>query len=111
MEYYTYKQAQQAQKSGMDATLQKYFPTNEWGCDFAIADGFVTICRVDGNTWTHYANIQKTEKGWELNEQFMGEHEDEMFIYGYYKTFGNAVRNLATKGVSDKKRKPIEIYK
>jgi len=45
---------------------------------------------------------------WELNEQFKGKNEDEMWIYGYYKSFGSAVRNLATKGTKD--RKPIKIW-
>ena len=43
-----------------------------------------------------------------MNEQFKGENEREMWIYGYFKTFGAAVRNLATKGT--KGRKPIKIY-
>lgn len=119
MIYYTYEQAK-AVPMQMDIVLQKYFPTNEWGCNVLVnLEGvceLFEICKVehdaikrDRQIWTHYANIQWCDKdGWELNEQFKGEHENEMWIYGYFKTFGAAIRNLANKGTIN--RKPIKIY-
>lgn len=106
----------------MDAVLQKYFPEKTWGAIPLInKDGvveLVTIDRVeytgggkhgDETEWTHYANIQLYDGDvWELNEQFKGRYENEMWIYGYYNSFGSAVRNLATKGTKD--RKPIKIW-
>ena len=106
----------------MDAVLQKYFPEKTWGAIPLINERgeveLVTIDKVEYTgggrhgeemTWTHYANLQRTDEGtWELNEQFKGENEQEMWIYGNFKTFGAAVRNLATKGTKD--RKPIKIY-
>ena len=100
----------------MDAVLQKYFPEKTWGAIPLINEHgeveLVTIDRVEYTNeteWTHYANIQLYDDDvWELNEQFKGKNEDEMWIYGYYKSFGSAVRNLATKGTKD--RKPIKIW-
>lgn len=106
----------------MDAVLQKYFPEKTWGAIPLInKDGVVELITIDKvvytgggrhgdeTMWTHYANIQLYDGDvWELNEQFKGKDEDEMWIYGYYKYFANAVRNLATKGTKD--RKPIKIW-
>lgn len=106
----------------MDTVLQKYFPEKIWGAIPLINVrgnvDLVTIDKVeytgggkhhDESEWTHYANLERTDNGtWELNEQFKGENEQEMWIYGYFKTFGSAVRNLATKGTKD--RKPIKIF-
>ena len=106
----------------MDAVLQKYFPEKTWGAIPLInKDGVVELVTIDKveytgggrhgdeTKWTHYANIQLYDGDvWELNEQFKGKNEDEMWIYGYYKSFANAVRNLATKGTKD--RKPIKIW-
>ena len=106
----------------MDAVLQKYFPEKTWGAIPLINSRgeveLVTIDKVeytgggrhgDETEWTHYANIQLYDGDvWELNEQFKGKNEDEMWIYGYYKSFSSAVRNLATKGTKD--RKPIKIF-
>lgn len=118
MRYYNYDM-QRVLPQNMQATLQKYFPTNDFGVSLVLDNlagdiDVVTIDRCDGSvigksTWTHYANLQRIDDGtWELNEQFKGENEREMWIYGYFKTFGAAVRNLATKGTKD--RKPINIY-
>ena len=105
----------------MDAVLQKYFPEKTWGAIPLINERgeveLVTIDRVkytggghvDETECTHYANIQLYDGDvWELNEQFKGKNEDEMWIYGYYKSFCSAVRNLAIKGT--KNRKPIKIW-
>lgn len=109
----------------MKDALERYFGNGEYGVSEVLLDWktndvtLVTIDKVeytgggrhgDETKWTHYANIQLYDGDvWELNEQFKGKSEDEMWIYGYYKSFGYAVRNLATKGI--KNRKPIEIYK
>lgn len=106
----------------MDAVLQKYFPEKTWGAIPLINErGEVELVTIDivqytgggrhgdETEWTHYANIQLYDGDvWELNEQFKGKSEDEMWIYGYYKSFCYAVRNLATKGTKD--RKPIKIF-
>lgn len=76
----------------------------------------IEICRLsfDGRTtlWTHYANINPTSGGaWELNEQFCGANEREMYIYGVFKTVGAALRNLIRYGTNATTgRKPKEIY-
>jgi hypothetical protein len=105
-----------------DAILQRYFgDSRKWGANIIFDEyGKIDICEIcrlsdvtiDGATWTHYANIlcMLRDKNWEVNEQFKGEREDEMWIYGQYTTFARAVRNLATRGTSEQKRKPIEIY-
>ena len=120
MRYYNYDM-QRVLPQKMQDTLQKYFPEKTWGATSLVTNGeveLVTIEKVvytgggrhgDEMIWTHYANLQRTDDDmWELNEQFKGENEQEMWIYGYFKTFGAAVRNLATKGTKD--RKPIKIY-
>lgn len=122
MRYYNYDMQRELPQNMRDS-LQKYFPTNDFGVSLVLDNlagdvDLVSIDKVvrngegkhhDNETWTHYANLQRTDDGtWELNEQFKGENEQEMWIYGYFKTFGAAVRNLATKGTKD--RKPIKIY-
>ena len=118
MRYYNYDMQKMLPKA-MNDILQKYFPTSNFGVALVLdnlATGKIDLIAIDKcngdinrTTWTHYANIQRCEQGWELNEQFKGENEKEMWIYGYFKTFGACVRNLATKGT--KNRKPIKIYK
>ena len=120
MIYYNYDMQKELPQNMRDS-LQKYFPEKTWGATCLIINGevdLITIEKVvytgggrhgDEMIWTHFANIQRTDNNtWELNEQFKGENEQEMWIYGYFKTFGAAVRNLATKGTKD--RKPIKIY-
>ena len=121
MKYYTYEQYKEI-PSKMDETLQKYLPTNNWGCVVLMnLEGVcehIEVCTVartgggrhgDEELWTHYANLALCGDGkWEVNEQFKGEKENEMWVYGTYKSFGAAVRNLATIGT--KNRKPVEIF-
>lgn len=121
MKYYTYEQYKEI-PSKMDETLQKYFPTNNWGCVVLInLEGVcehIEVCTVtrtgggrhgDEELWTHYANLALCgDDKWEVNEQFKGVKENEMWVYGTYKSFGAAVRNLATMGT--KNRKPVEIF-
>ena len=100
----------------MRATLEKYLSDNFGvGLIATSPDDEVELVSIDtcvdegrSTMWIHYANLQRCEKGWELNSQFHGENHDQMWIYGYFKNFGSAVRNLATKGVEG--RKPVEIY-
>ena len=101
--------------------LQKHFPTKEWGCDIDFEND--KVCRIgidkvvcngtgrhhDGQTWTHYANIQLWDDGtWEVNSQFMGEKEDEMWVYAYYKRLADAVKCVATGKFET--MKPIKVY-
>lgn len=117
MRYY-HEQMKQELPQSMQDTLQKNFPTNDYGVAIVLSDNdgeidLVSIDRCEGSItgatkWTHYANLQKKSNGnWELNEQFKGVNEDEMWIYGYFNTFSEAVRELATKGTEN--RKPIKI--
>lgn len=115
MRYFNYDMMRDLPES-MRATLERYF-SNRFGVGLITTspNGEVELVSVDTcvddgryTMWTHYANLQRCEKGWELNSQFHGENHDQMWIYGYFKNFGSAVRNLATKGIKD--RKPIKIY-
>ena len=119
MIYSYYKDKEQMPKH-MEDVLQRYFPENTWGASVLMCNGVVDVVtiyrvKITGKTkyggtemeWTHYANIQYLGRDWEINEQFMGEKENEMWVYGTYKSFGGAVRGLATKGNSEKNRKPI----
>lgn len=103
-----------------DATLQRYFPGNNFGVSNAWCneDGkveHITIDKCSGNPigivlWTHYANIEYLyNKGWEVNTQFNGENKDEMWIYKYFSRFADAVRFVASGKIE--KSHPIEIYK
>ena len=120
MRYYNYEMAKRMVGTAFDSALQHYFPNNdEWGaCVYFTRDkdvDFMEICKlsnvsVNGSTWTHYANIQRADDGrWEVNTQFNGEKEDEMWIYAYYKHFRVACHCIASK--SFKTRKPKYIYK
>lgn len=108
----------------LDIVLQKYFPSNrEWGANVFFDEngdiGFIEICKLtdvtlNSETWSHYATIgvYKSSNGdkerfWELYSQFNGKKEDELWILGYYKNFGDAVRRVF-KGIEN--LKPIKIY-
>lgn len=118
MRYFNYNMRKKLPKAMQD-TLQKYFPTNDFGVSLMLENvqdeiDLISIDTCEGSVtgktkWTHYANLQRMDNGdWELNAQFKGVQENEMWIYGYFKTFGAIVRNLACKGTKD--RKPISIY-
>lgn len=133
MKYYHYKHYDKE----LDALLSKYFG-DEYGAvvsrDLNGVIDNIEICYIsyDGcsTIWTHYANIAnmdttKSDK-WELNQQFIDIDEDfveehgkqyskyigteqkAMYIYGYFKTLGGAVRNLYRYGTQH--RKPKSIY-
>lgn len=129
MRYYHYEQTKKMKAKAfnkrLDGVLQKYFPDNDkWGADVLfdpsndIAD-LIEICKLsdvtqNGETWTHYATIgryksmdENNKQYWEVYSQFNGEKEDELWIFAYYKNFGDAVRRVA-KGIEG--LKPIKIY-
>lgn len=119
MIYYNFKQQEKMQDefAKFDDVLQKYFPENDkWGAnvlfDLNGEIDLIEICKledysINGAMWIHYCNIQRDGGEWELNAQFYGEKEDEMWILGRYSTFGWCVR-VASNGIEGKK--PIEIY-
>ena len=102
----------------LDAVLQKNFPENDkWGaCVYFDEDknvDFVEINKLSdftqhGETWTHYATIGKYDDGtWEVYSQFNGKNENELWVFGYYKNFGDACRRVR---LGIEKLKPIEKY-
>lgn len=107
----------------LDDVLQKYFPENDkWGACVLFNQGKVETIEINklsdvtqkGSTWTHYASIgvyQSNDSNdgqyWEVYSQFNGEKEDELWIFGYYKKFGDAVRRVK---LGIEKLKPIKIY-
>lgn len=122
MVYWSYK-SRLSEK--YDKKMQELFPTNQWGCCVKEMDEktgeplLVEILKVDGDvtratsTWTHYADIDCIDKEkhcYELHERFCGKDENEMWIYGYFKTFMGAARNLAVIGNSSNGRKPKVVY-
>lgn len=129
MRYYHYEQSDKMKANAfnrkLDGVLQKYFPDNDkWGANVLFdpsndnAD-LIEICKLsdvtqNGATWTHYATIglyksmdANNKQYWEVYSQFNGEKEDELWIFAYYKNFGDAVRRVA-KGIEG--LKPIKIY-
>lgn len=129
MRYYHYEQTRKMKAKAfnkrLDGVLQKYFPDNDkWGADVLFdptndnAD-LIEICKLSdvtqkGETWTHYATIglyksmdENNKQYWEVYSQFNGEKEDELWIFAFYKNFGDAVRRVA-KGIEG--LKPIKIY-
>lgn len=135
MKYYNYEM----RKREIDTLLQKYFDDNYGAVitfDLNNNVDVIEICKLtkedNATTWTHYANVcnMDTSKNnnWELNEQFIkidekfcnrwgdeyrvyiGTEQTAMNIYGYFKTLGGAIRNLAKNGTSENGRKPITIY-
>lgn len=120
----------------MQASLEKHF-NNNFGvaCVITSLDGKVEQIVIDKgfkegthDVWEHYASIMLTDKGWEVSESFIeiddafcktwgeeyrrwvGTKQTAVAIYGYYKTFGAAVRNLKVKGNSENKRTVIDVY-
>lgn len=121
MRYFNYDMAKRMQGTPENEALQKYFPdSDKWGaCVYFTRDKTVdfveintlTNSSINGATWTHFCNIQNTGEGtWEVNTQFNGKLEDEMWIYGYYKYFKGACHCAASESFLNKTRKPIKIY-
>lgn len=123
MVYYSYDEARQMPKK-MDDALQRCFPDNKkWGaCVNFNIDGsvdFIEICKLSdvthkSSTWMHYATIgryssndENNGKFWEVYSQFNGKAGDELWIFGYYKNFGDACRRVR---LGIEKLKPIKIY-
>ena len=102
----------------LDTVLQKNFPENDkWGaCVYFDKDknlDFVEINKLSdvtqqGATWTHYATIGKYDDGmWEVYSQFNGKNENELWVFCYYKNFGDACRRVR---LGIEKLKPIKKY-
>lgn len=103
----------------LDAVLQKNFPENDkWGaCILFDERGFADTIEINklsevtqkGATWTHYATLEfyEIEQSWEVFSQFNGEKENELWVFGYYNDFGNAVRRVK---LGIEKLKPIKKY-
>lgn len=91
------------QFSPLDNVLQKAFPENDkWGASISFANSghaidLIEICTLSEVTpnkakWTHYALIAQTNKGeWVVRRLFMGDNEDELWIYDTFKIFSDAV--------------------
>lgn len=136
MKYYSYGITTKLPKTMKDA-LERVFTEDYWGVGLFLDDKFgylVELCKVTRDEsgfyeWTHYAQISQVgENNWEISERhipideafcekygeeyrkYIGTSQTGMFIYGFYKTFGNALRNLRKFGASNKHRKPIEVY-
>lgn len=129
MRYYNYelldKMNAKAFNRKLDGVLQKYFPENDkWGASvlFDPSDEYadlIEICKLydvtqNGATWEHYASIglyrsmdANNKQYWEVFSQFKGKNEDELWVYAYYKNFGDAVRRVF-KGIE--RLKPIKVY-
>ena len=128
MRYYHYEQSTRMRSESanlkLDAILQKNFPdNNKWGAcvafdknnkvDFIEINKLSKLTLKGGSTWTHYATIGVYKSNdanngtWELYSQFNGKDENELWVLGYYKNFGDAVRRVKL-GIEN--LKPIKIY-
>lgn len=128
MKYYYHKQKEKMKAKGfnwkLDGILQKYFPENDkWGADVSFDTNgnsyTIEICKLsdvtqNGETWTHYATIglykskdANNKQYWEVYSQFNGKNEDELWVFGYYKNFGDACSRVR---LGIEKLKPIKIY-
>lgn len=119
MRYFNYKMQLAMGHSRKNDALQKYFPENDkWGVNI-LFDGrgayLYEICKLSRVTpnmaiWTHYAQILRLrDDTYEISSRFMGENENEMWIWTQRDRFSNAVKFIATSDFD--KLKPIEIYK
>lgn len=118
MRYYNTESFERLDKKYKDV-LERYFPDyNKWGVwilfDESGEPETMEICQLigatqNGATWRHYANIARHDDGtWEVNTQFNGKDENEMWVYGYWKRFVNAVRIVACGDFE--KMKPLKKY-
>ena len=115
MKYYTYDQSMQMKENAwnckIDGVLNKYFgDIQKWGADVIFDENknveTIEICKLsdvtlDGETWTHYASIglyksvdDNNKQYWEVYSLFNGEKEDELWVFSYYKNFGDAARRV-----------------
>lgn len=96
------------QFSSFDNVLQKTFPENDkWGANIMFFNSgkidYVEMCSLSKVTpnkaiWTHYVLIASKLNGeWEVRRHFMGDNEDEMWIYGTFKIFSDAVDFVSSK--------------
>jgi len=119
MRYFNYDMAKRMQGTPENEALQKYFPdSDKWGaCVYFTRDKTVdfveintlTNSSINGATWTHFCNIQNTGEGtWEVNTQFNGKDENELWVFKYYSRFADACRCIANGKF--KTMKPIKIF-
>lgn len=128
MIYYNHEQREKMKAKGfnwkLDGLLQKYFPENDkWGaCIIFDERGFADTIEINklsevtqkGEIWTHYATIahykshqESEDEYWEVYSQFNGKNEDELWVFCYYKNFGDACRRVK---LGIEKLKPIIKY-
>ena len=134
MKYYSYNITTKLPKTMKDA-LERVFTEDYWGVgqfNECVTPMF-EICKVEGDVnrsiWTHFAFVEQLDnsnwvvyenhipidenfvKQWgEEYRMWIGTEQTAQYIYGYYKTFSNALRNLRKFGASNEHRKPIEVY-
>lgn len=118
MRYFNYKMQLAMGHTRKNDTLQKYFPENDkWGVNVLFDDKgayLYEICKLSRVTtkmalWTHYAQIQRLDDDtYEISSRFMGENENEMWIWTRRDRFSNAVKFIATSDFD--KLKPMAIY-
>lgn len=137
MKYFNYDLEKELPQQ-MCNTLQRYFddtfgvstvlPNLAGDVEIVVIDRVVKVSK-SVEDWTHYANIIKQPNGtWQVSESFIkiddrfcdkwgeeyrrwvGTEQTAVYIYGYYKTFTLAVKNLKLKGNSENKRTVIDVY-
>ena len=124
-----------SQLSQYCSILDKYFDDNymvtyAWSIENGNEGFSIDEIREQGRSiyFTHFANLELTKLGWEINEQFItideafckrwgeeycryiGTAQTAMYIFGYYKTLGRAIQNLAKYRTSKYGRKPQKVY-
>lgn len=120
MIYYSIEMNQKMQGTKEDEILQKHFPNNkDWGACLILGldkkQHHIEICKLtqceDGKTqWEHFAQVVNDGDGkWEVSTLFNGEKKDEMWIFAYYKRFGDAIDFIASGKIETSK--PIMVYK
>lgn len=131
MTYYSYEDIDKMPEKYM-AILDKYIPTQSgkgfrWaGANIIVSTDIsgertpevIEICKMtkEGKTehWEHYCHIQRLDDTktktvtWEVNSQFNGENEDEMWVFATFQKFGNACRFIMAHDI--KALKPVKIY-
>lgn len=97
------------QFSSLDNVLQKAFPENDkWGASISFTNSehtidLIEICTLSEVTpnkakWTHYALVASKINGeWVVERLFMGDNEDELWIYDTFKIFSDAVDFVSSK--------------
>lgn len=134
MKYYNYSMKEEIPQN-LKEPLEKVFTEDYWGVGQFNECGtpMFEICKVEGDvnrsTWTHFAFVEQLDNShWVVYENhipidenfvkqwgeeyriWIGTEQTAQYIYGYYKTFNGALRNLRKFGASNEHRKPIGVY-